>query len=287
LTGYRVGAVAYHPRVVVIWEGFRSWLRKRGLPLDYRLFSTYEAQVDALVAGEIEVAWNTNLAYVRTRERAGRACRALAMRDTDRDWTSVAVVPAGAERGIEGLRGKRVGFGDSDSSQAWILPAFALRRQGLDPDRDLVAECLDRDLGKHGDTGGAELVQLGRLRAGQLDASICSAPTLEELRATGSADDLAVAWTSPPFHHCNFTTLGRSPENDERFRALLFEMHPDDEQIRESMRLEWVNRWVDGDESGYADLIEAVRSFPREETAGDPGLGGTPAVGAGVPRGAS
>jgi ABC-type phosphate/phosphonate transport system substrate-binding protein len=262
LSPYRVGAVAYDPRVVTIWEGFRGWFAARGLQLDYVLFSTYEAQVDALFAEEIDVAWNTNLAYVRTHERAGGACRALAMRDTDRNWTSVAVVRAGGPVGLEALRRKRIGFGDSDSPQAWILPAFALRRQGLDPDREIVADQLDRDLGKHGDTGGAERAQLERLRAGELDACILSTPTLEGLRQAGEAGDLDVAWTSPPFHHCNFTALDGSSADDERFRELLFEMDSADEAIREPMRLEWVNRWVEGDESGYADLIEAVLTCP-------------------------
>lgn len=73
---------------------------------------------------------------------------------------------AGALGLLEALRGKRVGFGDSDSPQAWILPAFALRREGLDLGYGLQAERLDRDLGKHGDTGGAELAQVERLRKG-------------------------------------------------------------------------------------------------------------------------
>jgi ABC-type phosphate/phosphonate transport system substrate-binding protein len=263
LNAYRVGAVAYHPRVVTIWEGFRRWFGERGFPLDYLLFATYEAQVEALFAGQIDVAWNTNLAFVRTRERARGACRALAMRDTDRDWTSVALVPVGAQTGLEGLRGKRVGFGDTDSPQAWILPAFALRRQGLDPERDLVAERLDRDLGKHGDTGGAELAQLERLRAGELDACIVSTPTLESLRAAGEADGVAVAWTSPRFHHCNFTALDGPADGHQRFQELLLEMDEADEEIREPMRLEWVNHWVEGDEAGYSDLIEAVRLCER------------------------
>ncbi len=258
MSTYRVGAVAYHPRVVTIWEGFQAWFADRGLDLDYTLYSTYEAQLDALFAGQLDVAWNTNLAYVRARARADGACRAVAMRDTDRDWTSVAVVQAASPTGLDALRRKRIGFGDSDSPQAWILPAFALRRQGLDPERDIVAERLDRDLGKHGDTGGAELAQLERLRTGELDACVLSTPTLESLRGSGDADDLTVAWTSPPFHHCNFTALAGREAAHVRFRELLYAMDPADERLREPMELEWVHRWVEGDEAGYADLIEAV-----------------------------
>jgi phosphonate transport system substrate-binding protein len=256
---YRVGAVAYHPRVVTIWEDFRGWFSGQGFPLDYLLYSTYDAQVDALLAGEIDVAWNTNLAYVQTRERAAGACSALAMRDTDRDWTSHLVVLRGSADGVEALRGRRVGFGASDSPQAWILPAFALRREGIDPATDLRGERLDRDLGKHGDTGAAELMQLERLRAGELDACVLSNWTLRALRAEGSDGDLEVAWTSPPFHHCNFTALASGSADHEAFRALLLRMDPADPALREAMRLENVQRWLDGDESGYADLIEAVR----------------------------
>jgi ABC-type phosphate/phosphonate transport system substrate-binding protein len=257
---YRVGAVAYHPRVVEIWEDFRRWFVEQGFDLDYTLYSSYDAQVEALLAGEIDVAWNTNLAYVQVRERSHEACRALAMRDTDRDWTSHVLVPAGAASGLESLRGLRVGFGDSDSPQAWILPAFAMRREGIDPERDLRAERLDRDLGKHGDTGRAELAQVKRLRSGELDACVVSNWTLKALRDDGRADDLAVAWTSPPFHHCNFTSLDSSTASHDGFRALLLRMDAADPALCDAMRLENVTRWVDGDESGYADLAEALRA---------------------------
>ena len=254
---YRVGAVAYHPRVVTIWEDFRRWFAACGFPLDYRLFSTYEAQEAALLAGEIDVAWNTNLAYVRLRERC-EGCRALAMRDTDRDWTSHIVVPTYGGSSLDALRGKRVGFGDSDSPQAWILPVFALRREGIDPERELRVERLDRDLGKHGDTGAAELEQVARLRAGELDACVVSCWTLRALEADGDSG-VEVAWTSPPYHHCNFTVLAEPRPEHERFRELLFAMDAADPGLCEAMGLENVNRWVEVEESGYADLAEAVR----------------------------
>jgi phosphonate transport system substrate-binding protein len=254
---YRVGAVAYHSRVVTIWEAFRAWFEERGFPLDYVLYSRYPALVDALLAEHVDVAWNTNLAYVQTVERTRGQCFAIAMRDTDRGWTSHVLVPVGSPTGLEGLRGRRVGFGDSDSPQAWILPAHAMRRQGLDPDTDLVAERLDRDLGKHGDTGGAEFAQLERLRAGELDASVVSDPTWQALQEAGSAEGLQIAWTTPPFHHCNFTAVRTDPDH-EAFKRLLLSMDEGDPQLAEPMRLEYVHRWVEADTSGYADLLEAV-----------------------------
>ena len=65
-----LGAVAYDPKVVTIWDGFRSWLRASGLDFDYVLYSNYERQVTDLVDGRVDVAWNSPLAWVRARRLA-------------------------------------------------------------------------------------------------------------------------------------------------------------------------------------------------------------------------
>ena len=67
----RMGAVAYDPKVVPIWDGIRDYVNAAGAPMDYVLFSNYEAQVDALLEGFVDIAWNTNLAYVRAHRRTG------------------------------------------------------------------------------------------------------------------------------------------------------------------------------------------------------------------------
>jgi phosphonate transport system substrate-binding protein len=161
--------------------------------------------------------------------------------------------------GLEGVRSRRVGFGDSDSPQAWILPAYAMRQAGFDPLVDFRGERLDQDVGKHGDTGAAEFVQLERLRAGELDACVVSDPTWTAVVEAGADAGLAIAWTSPPFHHCNFTALQESTADHDGFVRLLMSMSEDDPQIREPMRLEYVHRWVAPDVSGYVDLLDAVR----------------------------
>ena len=79
-----VGAVAYDPKVVTIWEGMRRYFHEEAhLPVEVVLFQSYEAQVAALLAspGEplprIDIGWNTNLAYHpgRCMERATVAGR--------------------------------------------------------------------------------------------------------------------------------------------------------------------------------------------------------------------
>src|SRR3984885_5907676 len=127
MAGVLLGAVAYDPKVVTIWDGFRAWLRDAAdLDFDYVLYSHYERQVADLVDGRIDVAWNSPLAWVRTR-RMTPGARALAMRDTDRDLTSVVVVRADSPvSDLAGLAGQTVGVGAVDSPQATLLPLALL-----------------------------------------------------------------------------------------------------------------------------------------------------------------
>ena len=114
--------------MVTIWDGFRVWLRHRGLDFDYTLYSNYERQVEELVGGSIDVAWNSPLAWVRTRRMAPSAT-SLVMRDTDQDLVSVIVVPADSSTAeLDELEGATVGVGAIDSPQATLLLSGVDRR---------------------------------------------------------------------------------------------------------------------------------------------------------------
>ncbi|MFN3592910.1 MAG: phosphate/phosphite/phosphonate ABC transporter substrate-binding protein, partial [Thermaurantiacus sp.] len=120
-----MAAVAYDPKVVAIWEGFKAWFARRGFAFDYVLYSNYDRQVESLMAGEVHVAWNSPLAWVRAERMAratGQRVEAIAMRDTDQDLSSFVVVRAdsGIET-IEDLRGKTLAVGAADSPQAYML----------------------------------------------------------------------------------------------------------------------------------------------------------------------
>src|SRR5262249_4843349 len=78
-----IGSVAYDPKVVTIWEGMRAYFRDEAkLDFDIVLFLSYEAQVEALLASHIDIAWNTNLAFLQSEEWSEGRCVPLGMRDT-------------------------------------------------------------------------------------------------------------------------------------------------------------------------------------------------------------
>lgn len=258
----RVGAVAYDPKVVTIWEGLREYFREARVPTDYLLFSHYEAQVEALFNRQIDIAWNTNVAYVRCEQRAGGRCQVLAMRNTDRGFTTRLL--ARADSGIsslQDLRGKRLALGSADSAQAAILPLYYLRRAGLDPTRDLTLVRFDLDVGKHGDTGTSELEVLRALHEGTADAgAVGHVIWLRELEQGHVNSSLVRSvWTSPPYSHCNFTALPDfDPTLAARWTAALLRMDYNDPRWRRIMDLEGLTAWVPGSKDGYADLMAAL-----------------------------
>src|SRR3989304_3046034 len=102
-----VGAVIYDPKVALIWEIIKNFFEAHGCPMDYVFYSNYRLQVDALLAGHIHIAWNSPLAWVNAQRRSRGGCRAIAMRDTDRDRVTHLIVrkQSGFQNGME-LRGK-------------------------------------------------------------------------------------------------------------------------------------------------------------------------------------
>ena len=133
-----LGAVAYDPKVVTIWDGFRAWLRgPGGLDFDYVLYSNYERQVEDLVAGRVDVAWNSPLAWVRARRLAaarGVTLTPVTMRDTDRDLRSVVAVRADSPvQSLADLRGRTVGTGRQSAEGHGLRSHLQCRSlQGLD-----------------------------------------------------------------------------------------------------------------------------------------------------------
>jgi ABC-type phosphate/phosphonate transport system substrate-binding protein len=261
----RVGAVAYDPKVVTIWEGFSSWFGEQGLPLDYVLFSNYETQVEAQLAGDVDVAWNSPLAWVRTRrlaQAAGRQAVAFAMRDTDRDLTSLIVTRAAdGPATVDALRGATVAVGAVDSPQATLLPLSHLRACGLEPGRDVQVRHFDVLGGKHGDHVGGERDAAVALMDGAVDATCMLDAThlLLSREGTLAANSTRVLATTAPFDHCTFTALRSTRDDDvDRFRSLLLEMSYGDAELRRLLDLEGLTQWMPGRVEGYDALERAV-----------------------------
>jgi len=256
-----LGAVAYDPKVVTIWEGIREHFNNEGAPMDFVLFSNYQRQVDLLLQGHIDVAWNTPLAHVKVREATQNRSLSLGMRDSDQDFHARIVVrsDAGIKR-LKDIEGKRLAVGSRDSVQARILPLHFLRAEGVDLERvKLIA--FDTDVGKHGDTGTSELDVLAALADGRADAGAVGDLVWLNQQSAGRIDTNLIRplWTTPPFDHCMFDALpSLDPGKIERFNRALFGMKWEIPEHRRLLELEGLKCWMPPREAGYDALREAL-----------------------------
>lgn len=260
-----VGAVAYDPRVVTIWDIIKDFFNAEGCPTDYVLYSNYELLQEALLRGDVDIAWNSPLAWLDAVRRSGGACRAIAMRDTDRDRVSHLLVRRDSViQSLGDLRGKVVAVGALDSPQATLIPLGLLLEAGLAPGRDVTVRRHDLLVGKHGDHVGGEEEALRDLLAGRADACCCLDLNWQRWSADGTADPgiVTVLATTPPFDHCVFTVRADfDPTRERQWLDTLFKMDYGNPDHREMMDLEGLKRWEPGRTTGFGQLAAAAEAL--------------------------
>src|SRR5215467_9221894 len=264
-----LGAVAYNPKVVTIWEGMRTYFHEEAhLAVEVVLFQSYEAQVLALLAHpgdavpRIDIAWNTNLAYLQSDEWSGHGCRAIAMRDTDLGWMTKIVAPAGGPISeLADWKDRTLALCSQDSGHAAILPVHFLKQQGLTEGRDYQTLRFNSDVGKHGDTGTSEVEVVRAVLDGRADAGAIGSPFWNTVRNEHLVPEggLQEIWSSPAYNHCMFTAkpdLDREQEN--RFLEALLAMNYDNPVHRAILDAEGLKRWLTPNLDGYGELREAA-----------------------------
>jgi phosphonate transport system substrate-binding protein len=263
-----VGAVAYDPKVVTIWEGMRRYFHQETrLPVEVVLFQSYEMQVAALLAApddpmpRIDIGWNTNLAYLQADTWSNRRCRPIAMRDTDLGWmTKIVAVSGGPVSQLSDLKNRTLALGSRDSGHAAILPVHFLERNGLIEGHDYRSLRFNSDVGKHGDTGASEVEVIRAVLDGRADAGAVGSPFWKTARGERLVPDGALTeiWTSPPYNHCMFTAR---PDFDasleRRFVDALLAMNYDNPVHRAVLEAEGLHHWEKPHLDGYISLREA------------------------------
>lgn len=258
-----VGAVASDPKVVTLWESFREHFREHGVVLDFALFSTYERQVDALLRGHVDVAWNSAVAHVRVKRATEGRSRSLAMREIDRDFHSKILVRRDAGvRSLDGLEGKVMAVGSADSPHARLLPLYYLRHSGVDVGRIQLLSA-ELDLGKHGDTAGSELAALAALHDGRAQAAAVGDAVWYTEHSQSRIDParVDVLWTTPAYDHAIFDAMPQLPESHaEAFQRALLTMTWKNPKHRRIFELLGHKLWVPGRDDRFAAVDLALTS---------------------------
>ena len=264
------GCVCYSSSIPGIWEGMRQYFLSVGVPFDVVLFTTYDRQVEALLNGSIDIAWNGPMAHVRTQKRTMSSSFSLwssfslGCRDADiRFAANLVVRKDSAINALEDLSCKRLATGTYDSPQAYVLPLHAMPKDLL---RQVHVIRFDRDLGKHGDTAAGELEVIRALVNGEVEAGLISAYMYAAASAADKEKLKIISGVVPPFNHCMFDARpGLSPDKRAAFSKALNAMsmsNPDQAKVmkQEGITKEWV---AEPSEAGWDAMRDALAEEPN------------------------
>lgn len=191
------------------FQGLEAHFKTRGIDIDWVLYSDYDAVVEAFVSGEIDLAWNGPLGYVKIKRLLDDSCRVIAMRDVDINCATLFIThPNSAVTTLEDLIGKRFAFGSRGSEEAGLLPYYFLKQSGIDPRRDLAACTFYEERQPKSRSDQWDVIE--RVQSGEYDAGAVSKRSLQALTERGAVtgDSFRVFWSSPGYSHCCFTARG-------------------------------------------------------------------------------
>lgn len=153
------------------YQPLEDYLKKElGREVELSVPTTYNAVVEAMVSGKLDLAYFGGLTYVQARQRADvhPLFTEVNPRTGTTKYRSVIIVPADSDvEKVEDLEGEDFAFGSVSSTSGSLYPSIMLDAAGID---------YRKDLGEVIYTGGhdttAQAVANGRVAAGGLEDRI-------------------------------------------------------------------------------------------------------------------
>ena len=200
----RLGGSATNSHLAA-FQGIEAHFKNQGIDIEYVLYSDEYAVVDAFVAGEIDLAWNGPLNYVRIKRRLAEPCKVIAMRDVDFNFVTFFITRPNSDIiTVEDLIGKRFALGSRSSVEAGLLAHYFLKEAGIDPAQDLEACTFFEERQTTGRWDEKDVFE--RVKSGEYDAGAVSGRGLTSLQEQGVVvDSVRKFWSSPGYSHCCFT----------------------------------------------------------------------------------
>jgi phosphonate transport system substrate-binding protein len=194
------------------YQPLEDYLNKKlGREVELSVPTTYNAVVEAMVSGELDLAYFGGLTYVQARQRANvhPLFTEVNPRTGTTKYRSVIIVPADSDvQKVEDLRGEDFAFGSVSSTSGSLYPSIMLKQGGID---------YRKDLGEVIYTGGhdttAQAVANGQVAAGGLEDRI-----LYDLQEEGVIDKNKVRAIeeSAPIEGYPWVVRDDLPDDDEQ-----------------------------------------------------------------------
>jgi phosphonate transport system substrate-binding protein len=220
-----------------------------GRRIELTIPQNYAAVVEAMVQGQVDLAHFGGFTFVQANRRAGAV--PLVQRERDRNFHSKLITARDDVKRLTDLTGKRFAFGDVNSTSGHLMPAYFMRKGGVD------AAVLEGALYTGGHDATALAVAEKKVDAGALDEAVW-----ERLVHDGRVDPskVRVFWTTPAF--VDYVWAARKdldPSVRQKITEAFLALDPANPAHRPILELlSAKGRYVPVDVAAYAPLREAA-----------------------------
>ena len=223
----------------------RNYLsRALGQPVELVIPTSYNATVEAIGNGSLDFAYFGGLTYCKAHVRFG--VTPLVQRDIDQHFHSLLITQTNSPiHSLTDLRGKRMAFGDINSTSGHLFPVKAMLAAGVDPEKDLKWQ---RFTGSHPAT--LQAVATGAADAGSLDETV-----FKTMVADGKIDGskVRVFYTTPEFPDYVWAARkGIDPDLQERFSQAFLKL--DSAKDGEILKILRGEHFVRAEDSEYVEM---------------------------------
>lgn len=150
---------------------FNAVSRSTGLTFDLKVAQSYGAVVEGMCNGAADIAFVGPVTYLQAKDRGCAELLAVAVKDGKSVYYAGLFARKDAPiHGAGDLRGKRIAFGDVNSTSSFIFPLTMLIDAGIDPVKDLGDVRLT----------GSHASSLTALLQGQVDIAALSFESYEK-----------------------------------------------------------------------------------------------------------
>ncbi|NAZ76811.1 putative selenate ABC transporter substrate-binding protein [Kineococcus sp. T13] len=224
-----------------------------GLEVAYRPVTDYAAAVSLFRTGDLDLVWFGGLTGVQARLQSPGA-RVVAQRDIDEEFHSVFVVNAStglaASEDLAPLADLRFTYGSQTSTSGFLMPAYFLSEQGVDPRGFPGGPGYS---GSHDAT--LQLVASGTYQAGVLNEQVWTSRT----RAGGVDPAVQLYRRTPAFHDYHWLLGAQAVERlgedlPRRLTDYFLGLSADDEADARVLELFGAGGFVPAEESDYAQI---------------------------------
>ena len=161
-----------------------------GQPVELVIPTSYNATVEGIGNGSLDFAYFGGLTYCKAHVRFGAI--PLVQREIDQRFHALLITQSDSSiHTLADLKGKRMAFGDINSTSGHLFAVKAMTAAGVNPEKDLKWQ---RFTGSHAAT--IEAVASGAADAGSVDETVYKA-MISEGKVDGNK--LRVFYITPPF----------------------------------------------------------------------------------------